>query len=107
MTETFDVPPNDRFQAFHQVEKGEFVFDRNYLGGPRSDDFLLFEITIGKPRSTATKQPFYRRLVERLGESAAVRPEHVMVVVSATPGREDWSFSNGVVWGAESIGGPR
>lgn len=102
MTETFDVPLNDRFQAFHQLEPNEFVFDRHYLGGPRSDDFILFDTIVGKTRSTATKQAFYRRLVELLGQSAGVRPEDVMIVVSATSGREDWSFSNGVAWGAES-----
>ena len=102
MTETFDVPLNDRFQAFHQLDRNEFVFDRTYLGGPRSDDFVLFDIIIGKPRPTATKQAFYRRLVELLGQSAGIRPEDVMIVVSATSGREDWSFANGVAWGAES-----
>jgi phenylpyruvate tautomerase PptA (4-oxalocrotonate tautomerase family) len=104
MVETFDVPPEDRFQAFHQLERNEFVFAPNYLGGPRSNDFLLFDVIIGKPRSTAMKQAFYRRLVELLGQSAGVRPEDVMIVVSATSGREDWSFANGVAWGAESDG---
>lgn len=96
------MPANDRFLAFNQLEKGEFVFDRNYLGGPRSDDFILFEVTGGKPRSTATKQGFYRRLVELLANSPGVRPEDVMVVISIASGREDWSFSGGVAWGVDA-----
>jgi phenylpyruvate tautomerase PptA (4-oxalocrotonate tautomerase family) len=94
LTETFETPVGDRFQAFHQHEPGELVFDRDYLGGPRSDDFILFAISTGKPRSTAVKQSFYRRLVALLQESPGVRPEDVMVIVTMTSG-EDWSFSGG------------
>lgn len=101
LTEAFDAPVNDRFQAFHQLEKDEFVFDRHYLGGPRSDDFILFDITGGKPRSTATKKTFYRRLTELLAAAPGLRPEDVMIIVSTTS-REDWSFSGGVAWGADA-----
>jgi len=100
LVETFDVPANDRFQVFHQLEKDEFVFDRHYLGGPRSDDFILFEVKGGKPRSAETKRAFYRRLVELLGESPGVRPEDVMIILDLTT-PEDWSFSGGVAWGAD------
>ena len=39
--EAFDVPARDRFQVIHQLDPGELVFDRDYLGGPRSDGFVL------------------------------------------------------------------
>jgi len=95
LVEAFDVPPDDRFQAIHQHEPGELAFDRHYLGGPRSEDFVLFQVTAGRPRSTGTKQAFYRRLVERLAEAPGVRPEDVMVVISTTQ-LDDWSFAGGV-----------
>ncbi|QND53640.1 tautomerase family protein [Phyllobacterium sp. 628] len=94
MVETFNVPADDRFQAIHQLRPNELIFDRNYLGGPRSDDFIIFAITIGKPRDTATKKAFYERLVERLADAPGVRPEDVMIIISASA-REEWSFSNG------------
>jgi phenylpyruvate tautomerase PptA (4-oxalocrotonate tautomerase family) len=94
MVETFDVPEADRFQVIHQLEPPELVFDRNYFGGPRSDDFVFFDITIGKPRAVEVKKEFYRRIVTLLAEAPGVRPEDVMVVVTTTQ-REDWSFSNG------------
>jgi phenylpyruvate tautomerase PptA (4-oxalocrotonate tautomerase family) len=94
LVEAFEVPQDDRFQAIHQHEPGELVFDRAYLGGPRSDDFVLIQITAGRQRSTATKRAFYRRLVGRLKEAPGLRPEDVMVVISTT-GLEDWSFANG------------
>jgi phenylpyruvate tautomerase PptA (4-oxalocrotonate tautomerase family) len=94
MVEAFDVPPTDKFQAIHQLEPGELIFDRNYLAGPRSDDYVFFDVTIGKPRSAEVKQAFYRRLVERLGEAPGIRPEDIMVTIT-TAQREDWSFGDG------------
>ncbi|GJI97877.1 hypothetical protein RugamoR57_45950 [Duganella caerulea] len=96
MVEAFNVPAKDRFQMIHQHEPHELVFDRDYESpsGPRSDDFVLINITIGKPRSTEMKQAFYRRLVELLAEAPGLRPQDVMVVVSSSQG-DDWSFSGG------------
>jgi len=95
LVEAFEVPPDDRFQIIHQHEPGELMFDLHYLGGPRSDDFVLFQITAGRPRSTATKAAFYRRLIEGLVEAPGLRPEDVMVVISTTQ-LDDWSFATGV-----------
>lgn len=95
MVEAFDVPPADRFHMFHVLQPGEFVYDRHYLGGPRSDDFVLIAITAGRPRSTETKRAFYRSVVRHLGESPGIAPGNVMVVITCTQA-EDWSFSDGV-----------
>ncbi|EJK79743.1 tautomerase family protein [Rhizobium rhizogenes] len=95
MVETFDVPPTDRFQAIHQLEPNELIFDRTYLGGPRSDDYVFFHITIGKPRSTEVKKAFYRRLVTLLADAPGVRPEDIMINIITTT-REDWSFADGI-----------
>jgi phenylpyruvate tautomerase PptA (4-oxalocrotonate tautomerase family) len=94
MVETFDVPEADRFHIVHQCAPGELIFDRDYFGGPRSDDYVLFDVTIGKPRNAEVKQAFYRRVVELLAESLDLRPADVMIVITTTQ-REDWSFSNG------------
>jgi len=95
LVEAFQVPEKDKFQVFHQLEPGELVFDRDYLGGPRSDDFIHFHISTGKPRKREIKQRFYRRLVERLKQSPGIRPEDVMVIIAESP-YEDWSFASGI-----------
>ncbi|PSH69934.1 tautomerase family protein [Phyllobacterium brassicacearum] len=102
MVEAFNVPADDRFQAIHQHRPNELIFDRNYFGGPRSDDFIVFSITTGKPRDTATKKAFYKRLVALLGKSPGVRPEDIMIIVS-TASRDEWSFSNGETRMLESV----
>jgi hypothetical protein len=103
LVEAFEVPPTDRFQAIHQHEPGELVFDRHYLGGPRSDDFVLICITAGRLRSPAVKAAFYRRLVELLADDPGVRPEDVMVIITTTHA-DEWSFSGGVP--AVPVGNP-
>ena len=94
MVETFNVPPADRFQIIHQHEPGELIFDRNYLAGPRSDDFVLFAITAGKPRSTETRRAFFKRAAELLEASPGIRPEDIMIVVTTTS-PDEWSFGDG------------
>ncbi len=94
LVDAFEVPPDDRFQVIHQHEPEELVFDRHYMGGPRSDDFVLFCITAGKLRSTAIKQTFYKKLVQLLAEAPGIRPEDVMVVINTTQ-TDEWSFSAG------------
>lgn len=95
LVETFDVPHDDRFQIIDQRTPGDLVIDPAYLGGPRSENFVLFEITAGKPRSTDVKRAFYRRLVTLLAQSPGLRPEDVMVIVTTTSS-DSWSFANGV-----------
>ncbi|QUG77103.1 tautomerase family protein [Erwinia sp. E602] len=90
----FDVPPDDCFQLLDEHAPAQRVFDRHYQGGPRSDGFIWFSITAGRPRSTQQKQRFYRRLAERLAHELAVRPQDVMVTLSFTQ-PEDWSFASG------------
>jgi phenylpyruvate tautomerase PptA (4-oxalocrotonate tautomerase family) len=94
MEASFNVPRNDRFQLIHQHEPHEMMIDGTYEGGPRSDDFVLIAITIGKPRSAGMKQAFYRRLVAELAASPGIAPEDVMVVITAAQG-DDWSFGGG------------
>lgn len=74
LVETFDVPENDRFQAIHQHDENELIFDRSYLAGPRSDDFVYISITIGRPRTSEMKAALYRRLADLLAQSPASGP---------------------------------
>src|SRR5689334_1783944 len=84
LVESFEVPEKDRFQVFHRLQPGALVFYRDYLGGPRSDDFIHIHLSTGKTRTLQVKQRFYRRLVERLAAAPGIRPEDVMVIVSSS-----------------------
>ncbi|HEX7815593.1 tautomerase family protein [Dyella sp.] len=94
MHESFETPATDRFQVIHQVEPGELIYDRDYLGGPRSQDFVHIAITVGRPRDAQTKQRFYQHAVTLLAQNTGIDPEDVMIVVHTTAS-EDWSFGGG------------
>ena len=100
LVEAFDVPAADRFHEIHQHEPGELIFDRNYLAGPRSDDFVLFAIRAGRPRSTETRKRFFQRAAELLGEAPGLRKEDVMITIT-TSEPDEWSFGDGLAQMAE------
>lgn len=95
LVETFEVPEKDRFQIIQQLAPEELVFDRDYLCGPRSDDFVLIAITAGRQRDPATKKAFYRRLADLLEIAPGIRPQDIMVVINTTHA-DEWSFGNGL-----------
>ncbi|USI75172.1 tautomerase family protein [Sphingomonas morindae] len=95
LVESFDVPETDRFVAFHQLQPEELIFDRQYRGGPRSDDFIVFHITTGRTRTTEMRARFFQQLVARLAEAPGIRPEDVMIIL-ANSTFDDWSFASGV-----------
>jgi len=101
----FNVPTGDCFQFFDCYDPEQRVIDRHYLCGAeagRSEDYLLFQITAGKPRSTEQKQALYSELVELLQASIGIKAQDVMVVVSFTE-PEDWSFGSGEMFQLSSI----
>ena len=95
LTETFEVPADDRFQLIHQHEPEEFIYDSNYMGIQRSKDVVFINILASNWRNTETKQRLYQRLAELLSANAGLRPEDVQVSLSPNT-REDWSFGNGL-----------
>jgi len=111
LVETFDVPPADRFHEIQQHEAGELIFDRNYLAGPRSDDFVIFAIRAGRPRSTEMRKAFFKRAAELLGEAPGLRKEDIMIIINSSD-PDEWSFGDGVAqmadegWRARAMGEP-
>ena len=90
------MKPEDEFQLIHQHEPGEMVFNRNFRGGPRSDDWILFTITDGLERGEWAKRRFYKTLVRLLEADPGVRPADVFVMMTVTP-PENFSFADGVI----------
>ena len=89
------MTPEDDFQLIRQHEAGEMVFNRNFRGGPRSDDWIVFTITDGLDRGERAKRRFYKTLVRLLEEGPGVRPADVFVMMTVTP-PENFSFAEGV-----------
>jgi phenylpyruvate tautomerase PptA (4-oxalocrotonate tautomerase family) len=95
LTETYDVPADDRFQFVDQYEPEEFIFDSDYMDIHRSKNVVFINITASNRRDTLAKQRLYKRLAELLSANAGLRPEDVQVILSPNT-QEDWSFGNGL-----------
>lgn len=95
MRDVFDVPENDRFMVLNEHGADTIVVSPDYLGVQRSDDAIIIQFTVSNTRSVETKRALYRRLVERLGRAAGVRPEDVFVNIVEVA-KENWSFGNGI-----------
>ena len=95
LVQELGMKPEDRFQVIDQHEPGEMIFSRDFRGGPRSDDFIVFTITEGIDSGAEAKQRFYKTLVDLLEKDPGVRGEDVFVMIHLTP-PANFSFASGV-----------
>jgi phenylpyruvate tautomerase PptA (4-oxalocrotonate tautomerase family) len=95
LVETMDVPALDRFHVITEHERGDLVYDREYLGIHRTDELVIVQIALSSGRSLEQKRALYRRIAANLHESTGLRTEDVLVSLVEV-GREDWSFGDGL-----------
>ena len=94
MVDAIQIPPDDRFQVITEHDASSLVFDRNYLGIPRSDRVIFIQITLSAGRKPAQKRKLYERVCELLAADPGVRPEDVLINLVETQW-ENWSFGKG------------
>jgi len=95
LVDTFDVPPDDRFQIFTEYDGDSLVYDRRYLGVERSDDLAIIELTLSFGRTLDQKRALFRDIAQNLAEAVGLRPEDALIVLVETA-RVNWSFGNGL-----------
>ncbi|SFQ42486.1 tautomerase family protein [Amycolatopsis rubida] len=95
MTETIDVPVDDRFQIMSSHAAGRLRYDPGYFGVQRDDGIVYIAITMRAGRTDEQKTALYRRATELIAEAAGIEPRNVFF--SLTENHEaDWSFGEGV-----------
>jgi len=88
-----NVPADDRFQIFHQLEPADLVAHPTYGGVERSDDLVIIEITLNAGRTVEVKKNLYAEIAHQL-EMLGIRADDVLVsLVEVT--KENWSFGGG------------
>lgn len=105
MNEVFDVPKDDFFMTISEHDDESFRFGKDYLNIKRSDDLIIFQLTIAIGRTVAQKKNLYAAICERLVNALCIRPEDIFInLVETKP--ENWSFGMGKAqkaWGDYSI----
>lgn len=102
LTTCFAAPIDDCFQLFDEYDIDNRVINSTYLSPGRSDDYILIEVTAGRPRSSQQKQQFYQMLAQQCQQQLGLSPADLMVVVGFNQ-PEDWSFSQGKMINTESL----
>jgi ketosteroid isomerase-like protein/phenylpyruvate tautomerase PptA (4-oxalocrotonate tautomerase family) len=95
LVEGLSMLAEDRFQVIYQHEPEEMVFNRDFRGGPRSDDFMVITITDGLQRDDDKKKAFYRALVRNVSANPGMKPADVFVQMQVTP-PINFSFADGI-----------
>ena len=94
MTETINIPDDDRFQIISKHGSDELLFDRSFYGVERGDGFMVIDITLAIGRSTAIKKKLYSRIVELLSGKLDVNPGDVFISLNEII-PDNFSLGNG------------
>ena len=89
-----NVPRDDRFHVIQELDDDSLIAHPSYGGVNRSKDLIIIEITLNAGRTVDIKKNLYADIARRLGESADVRPDDVMVSLVEVS-KENWSFGGG------------
>lgn len=77
----FGIPADDRFQVIHQCEPYELLYDRTFMGGPRTDGFVMVRVVVGKERPADVKRALFGAIAANLARTAQVAAEDVFIVL--------------------------
>ena len=95
MTETINVPEDDKFQVMTEHEPDDLNFTESYLGIAYSKDIDFIQITLNAGRTIDMKKAYYRRIVDDPHEHLKIRREDVVINLVEVA-KENWSFGNGI-----------
>ena len=95
MTETINVPVDDKFQVITEHAADELNFPKSYLGIEYSKDLIFIQITLNSGRTLDMKKAFYKRIADDLHGQLNVRREDVLINLVEVA-KENWSFGNGI-----------
>jgi phenylpyruvate tautomerase PptA (4-oxalocrotonate tautomerase family) len=96
-------PQTDRFQKIHRLSPDRFLYDERHpdLTEPRSEKFVLIEITISFGRSVEFKKDLLTRIIRNLEQQPGISPRDIMVLFVETA-RENWAFAGGIQYYVET-----
>lgn len=95
MTETINVPADDKFQVITEHAPEELNFPKNYLGIEYTKDIIFIQITLNAGRTVDMKKAFYMRIADDLHSQLNIRREDVFINLVEVA-KENWSFGNGI-----------
>ncbi|MDB4976742.1 MAG: 4-oxalocrotonate tautomerase [Myxococcaceae bacterium] len=93
LVETFEVPPEDRFQVL--TLESELIYPPSYLGIAHGNTAALIQITCNEGRSLEMKRALFMQLARSIAAGGAIAASDVIINLVETK-KENWSFGNGL-----------
>ena len=90
-----NVPQDDRFQIFHELDRERIFAHPSYGGVNRTEDLVIVKITLNAGRTTEIKKNLYAGMARRLEKAVDVRPDDLLICLVETS-KENWSFGGGL-----------
>ncbi|HYM62827.1 MAG TPA: tautomerase family protein [Thermoanaerobaculia bacterium] len=90
-----NVPADDRFQVFVELDTDCLSANPTYGGVSRSEDLIIIEIILNSGRTVEIKKSLYADIVRRLRAACDVRPDDVLISLVEVA-KENWSFGKGI-----------
>ena len=95
LTETIDVPVDDKFQIITEHAADEINVADSYLGNSYTNDILLIQITLNTGRTIEARKTLFKRIADDLHEQLKVRRDDVVINLVEVA-KENWSFGGGL-----------
>lgn len=95
MTETINVPKDDKFQVITEHAQEDLNHAQSYLGIAYSEDIVFIQVTLNTGRTLDMKKAFYKRIADDLHAQLNIRREDVIINLVEVA-KENWSFGNGI-----------
>lgn len=94
LVQALGIPQKDFFQTVTEHKPGELIYDADYLGIERSDNFMVIEIILRRGRSDAMKSTLFEKITSELHRTLNISTADVMIVLTEND-FSDWSIGNG------------
>ncbi|TVT75519.1 MAG: tautomerase family protein [Denitromonas halophila] len=102
LMETFNVPPDDRFQVIHRHAEGDIVCAEEFLGIRHSARVVFVQIVCAPGRTLDMKRALYARIASQIEARTEISACDVIINLVESA-RENWSFGNGIAQMAPSV----
>ncbi|KAF0244542.1 MAG: 4-oxalocrotonate [Planctomycetota bacterium] len=94
LVEAAKAPADGKFQIVTEHGPDGLVHPPSYMGVPKSDAFVVVQITMNAGRTVEVKRALYAKIAELLEKDAGVRPGDVIISLVEVP-QENWSWGGG------------
>ncbi|RJF95968.1 tautomerase family protein [Noviherbaspirillum saxi] len=95
LTETFNVPADDRFQVISERGPDELICTPSYLGISHTSNVVFVQVACREGRTVDMKKALFRRMAELVSESGVFLAADVFINLVEVK-KENWSFGNGL-----------